>query len=62
MHIDWSEVAAAATFLKDRGYGFRRAYNVLSSLDLLGRCSRLITTEHTALRRDIPSWIAQWDD
>lgn len=27
--IDWSQVAAAALFLKDHGYGFRRAYNVL---------------------------------
>ena len=27
--IDWSLVAAAANFLKDDGYGFRRAYNVL---------------------------------
>ncbi|ETN39875.1 uncharacterized protein HMPREF1541_06101 [Cyphellophora europaea CBS 101466] len=27
--IDWSEVAAAANFLKDDGFGFRRAYGVL---------------------------------
>lgn len=33
-----------------------------SGLDVLVRCDRLIMIGRTALQRDIPSWVPQWDD